>query len=91
MRDTSTSTRTGDCIADWSNVEWHEPMKMERKSHGPYDIYVIADVEGLKAENVELKERVEELQMENARLHAHLDRFRRKGITKEEDWEWLTT
>ena len=78
-------------MADWSNVEWHEPMEIKRQSHGPYDIYVIADVEGLRAENAELRNRVENLQKEIANLHAHLDRHRRKGTTKEEDWEWLTS
>ena len=78
-------------MSAWEKAEWHEPAEMKRPDHGPYDIYVIADVEGLRSENADLKERVAELQTENARLHAHLDRFRRKGMVKEEDWEWLTS
>lgn len=78
-------------MTNWSNVEWREPIDTKYQSHGPYDIYVIAEVDGLKAEKAELEERVRQLQAENAELHAHLDRYRRRGITKEEDWEWLTS
>lgn len=75
----------------WENVDWHEPIEIDRPSHGPYDIYVVAEIDGLKAENADLGERVKRLQEENAKLHACLDRYRRMGITREEDWEWLTS
>lgn len=52
-----------------------------------FDIYSVADVDAMKRENRELRERVAELVRENARLHERLDRLRR-GV-KEEDWEWM--
>lgn len=46
------------------------------ENHEPYDIYIRAQVDALKAENSELRRRLAEEVHENALLHAALHRAR---------------
>ena len=52
-----------------------------------YDIYVVAHVEAMKAENRELRRRWEEAVAENAELNRRLDRHRRAAAYAD-DLEW---
>lgn len=54
---------------------------------GEYDIYVVAHVEAMKAENAELWRRWQEVVAENAELSSRLDRFRRAAAYAD-DLEW---
>ena len=54
----------------------------------PYDIYVTAHVDAMKAENAKLATQVRELVAENAELCRKLDRFRRAAAYGD-DYEWL--
>ena len=52
---------------------------------GPvYDIYIVADVEGLKADYADLKEKWRGAVRENAALCAELDRHRRGDVRREQ-------
>lgn len=66
----------------WGDAQWRAPMA--------YDIYVVDDVEDLKAENARLRERVRQLVGENAELAARVDEQRRRRAYEEKDWKWLT-
>lgn len=57
---------------------------------GDYDIYAVADVDGLKRDYAELRERYAEVVHENARLHELLDRHRRAAAYEEKDFRWIT-
>ena len=57
---------------------------------GDYDIYIAADVDRLKRDYAELRERYAEVVHENARLHELLDRHRRAAAYEEKDFRWIT-
>ena len=57
---------------------------------GDYDIYAVADVDRLKRDYAELRERYAEVVHENARLHELLDRHRRAAAYEEKDFRWMT-
>lgn len=54
-----------------------------------YDIYIVSEVEALKAAYKELWRRYEAVVGENAELSRQLDRRRRNAVYEEKDLGWM--
>lgn len=66
-------------------------MIVERRTENanPYDLYIAAHVDEMKAENAYLWRRVRQLCGENAELSRMLDQRRRAECYEEKDWKWM--
>ena len=54
-----------------------------------YDIYVVAHVDAMKAENADLWRRYESVVRENAELSERLNRYERRAAYRRDECDWM--